>query len=193
MVVSLSKGQKVDLTKTNPGLTKVHIGLGWDTNKYDGGQDFDLDSSVFLLGEDGKVTGPADFIFYNNTTGGNGSVVHSGDNLTGAGAGDDEAVVIALNDVPANVQRITFTVTIHDADARGQNFGMVSNAFIRVVNEGSGEEVIRYDLGEDFSIETALVVGELYRHNGEWKFSAIGSGYQGGLAALCNDFGLQVG
>lgn len=193
MVVSLSKGQKVDLTKTNPGLTKVHIGLGWDTNKYDGGQDFDLDSSVFLLGEDGKVTGPADFIFYNNTTGGNGSVVHSGDNLTGAGAGDDEAVVIALNDVPANVQRITFTVTIHDADARGQNFGMVSNAFIRVVNEASSEEIIRYDLGEDFSIETALVVGELYRHNGEWKFSAIGSGYQGGLAALCNDFGLQVG
>lgn len=193
MVVSLSKGQKVDLTKTNPGLTKVHIGLGWDTNKYDGGQDFDLDSSVFLLGEDGKVTGPADFIFYNNTTGGNGSVVHSGDNLTGAGAGDDEAVVIALNDVPANVQRITFTVTIHEADARGQNFGMVSNAFIRVVNEASSEEIIRYDLGEDFSIETALVVGELYRHNGEWKFSAIGSGYQGGLAALCNDFGLQVG
>ena len=193
MVVSLSKGQKVDLTKTNPGLTKVHIGLGWDTNKYDGGQAFDLDSSVFLLGEDGKVTGPADFVFYNNTTGGNGSVVHSGDNLTGDGSGDDEAVVIALNDVPASIQRITFTVTIHDADARGQNFGMVSNAFIRVVNEGSGEEVIRYDLGEDFSIETALVVGELYRHNGEWKFSAIGSGYQGGLAALCNDFGLQVG
>ncbi|MEE1131183.1 MAG: TerD family protein [Caryophanon sp.] len=193
MVVSLSKGQKVDLTKTNPGLTKVHIGLGWDTNKYDGGQDFDLDSSVFLLGEDGKVTGPADFIFYNNTTGGNGSVVHSGDNLTGDGAGDDEAVVIALNDVPASVQRITFTVTIHDAEARGQNFGMVSNAFIRVVNEASSEEVIRYDLGEDFSIETALVVGELYRHSGEWKFSAIGSGYQGGLAALCSDFGLQVG
>ncbi|OCS86716.1 TerD family protein [Caryophanon latum] len=193
MVVSLSKGQKVDLTKTNPGLTKVHIGLGWDTNKYDGGQAFDLDSSVFLLGEDGKVTGPADFVFYNNTTGGNGSVVHSGDNLTGDGSGDDEAVVIALNDVPASIQRITFTVTIHDADARGQNFGMVSNAFIRVVNEGSGEEVIRYDLGEDFSIETALVVGELYRHSGEWKFSAIGSGYQGGLAALCNDFGLQVG
>ena len=193
MVVSLSKGQKVDLTKTNPGLTKVHIGLGWDTNKYDGGQAFDLDSSVFLLGEDGKVTGPADFVFYNNTTGGNGSVVLSGDNLTGDGCGADEAVVIALNDVPASIQRITFTVTIHDADARGQNFGMVSNAFIRVVNEGSGEEVIRYDLGEDFSIETALVVGELYRHNGEWKFSAIGSGYQGGLAALCNDFGLQVG
>ncbi|MBS7344166.1 MAG: TerD family protein [Caryophanon sp.] len=193
MVVSLSKGQKVDLTKTNPGLTKVHIGLGWDTNKYDGGQDFDLDSSVFLLGDNGKVTGPEDFIFYNNTTGGNGSVVHSGDNLTGDGDGDDEVVMIALNDVPANVQRVTFTVTIHDAEARGQNFGMVSNSFIRVVNEANGEELIRYDLGEDFSIETALVVGELYRHNGEWKFSAIGSGYQGGLAALCNDFGLQVG
>lgn len=193
MVVSLSKGQKVDLTKTNPGLTKVHIGLGWDTNKYDGGQDFDLDSSVFLLADSGKVTGPEDFIFYNNTTGGNGSVVHSGDNLTGDGAGDDEVVMVTLTDVPANVQRVTFTVTIHDAEARGQNFGMVSNAFIRVVNEATGEEIIRYDLGEDFSIETALVVGELYRHGGEWKFSAIGSGYQGGLAALCNDFGLQVG
>lgn len=193
MVVSLSKGQKVDLTKTNPGLTKVQIGLGWDTNKYDGGQDFDLDSSVFLLNDGGKVSDPADFIFYNNTTGGNGSVVHSGDNLTGEGTGDDEAVMVSLNDVPQNVQRITFTVTIHDAETRGQNFGMVSNAFIRVVNEANGEEVIRYDLGEDFSIETALVVGELYRHGGEWKFSAIGSGYQGGLAALCNDFGLQVG
>ena len=193
MVVSLAKGQKVDLTKTNPGLSKITVGLGWDTNEYDGGHDFDLDSSVFLLDATGKVSGPQDFIFYNQTTGGNGSVVHSGDNLTGDGDGDDEQVNISLKDIPESVQKVTFTVTIHDAEARTQNFGMVSNAFIRVVNEETNEEIIRYDLGEDFSIETAVVVGELYRHNGEWKFSAIGSGYQGGLAALCNDFGLQVG
>ena len=193
MVVSLSKGQKVDLTKTNPGLTKVTVGLGWDVNKYDGGQDFDLDATVFLLAEGGKVGGPEDFVFYNNTKGGNGSVVHSGDNLTGDGDGDDEVIKISLNEVPATTQKIAFAVTIHDAEARQQNFGMVSNAFIRIVSEETGEEIIRYDLGEDFSIETALVVGELYRHSGEWKFSAIGSGYQGGLAALCNDFGLQVG
>ncbi|HWL13460.1 MAG TPA: TerD family protein [Ureibacillus sp.] len=193
MVVSLAKGQKVDLTKTNPGLSKLSIGLGWDTNKYDGGNDFDLDSSVFLLDATGKVTGPQDFVFYNQTTGGNGSVVHFGDNLTGDGDGDDEQVKIALKEVPESVQKVTFTVTIHEAESRTQNFGMVSNAFIRVVNEETNEELIRYDLGEDFSIETAVVVGELYRHNGEWKFSAIGSGYQGGLAALCNDFGLQVG
>ena len=191
MVVSLSKGQKVDLTKSNPGLKKVSVGLGWDTNKYDGGKDFDLDSSVFLLTTTGKVEGPEGFIFYNNTTGGNGSVVHSGDNLTGVGEGDDEVIHVDLSNVPASIDKVTFTVTIHDAEARGQNFGMVSNAYIRVFNES--QELIRYDLGEDFSIETALVVGELYRHSGEWKFAAIGSGYQGGLAALCNDFGLQVG
>ena len=191
MVVSLAKGQKVDLTKSNPGLTKVSVGLGWDTNKYDGAKEFDLDSSVFLLEASGKVAGPEGFVFYNNTTGGNGSVVHSGDNLTGDGAGDDEVVHIDLQAVPATIEKITFTVTIHDAEGRGQNFGMVSNAFIRVFNDAS--ELIRYDLGEDFSIETALVVGELYRHNGEWKFAAIGSGYQGGLAALCSDFGLQIG
>lgn len=193
MTVSLSKGQKVDLTKTNPGLTKVVVGLGWDTNKYDGGFDFDLDSSVFLLGENGKVTTESDFVFYNNTTGGNGSVVHTGDNRTGEGEGDDEQVKINLSAVPANIQRIAFTITIHEADKRNQNFGQVSNAYARIVNEDNGEELIRYDLGEDFSIETALVVGDLYRHNGEWKFSAIGSGYQGGLAALATDFGLQVG
>ena len=193
MAISLSKGQKVDLTKTNPGLTNVVVGLGWDTNKYDGGKDFDLDSSVFLLGENGKVPSENDFIFYNNTTGGNGSVVHTGDNRTGAGDGDDEAVEINLSNVPAHIQRITFTITIHDAEARSQNFGQVSNAYVRIFNPASNQELIRFDLGEDFSIETALVVGELYRHNGEWKFSAIGSGYQGGLAALATDFGLQVG
>lgn len=193
MAISLSKGQKVDLTKTNPGLTKVVVGLGWDTNKYDGGHDFDLDSSVFLLAENGKVSSDSDFVFYNNTTGGNGAVVHNGDNRTGAGDGDDETVNVDLANVPANVSRITFTITIHDAQARNQNFGQVSNAYARVVNPDSNEELIRFDLGEDFSIETAVVVGELYRHGNEWKFSAIGSGYQGGLAALATDFGLQVG
>ncbi|MED4204125.1 TerD family protein [Neobacillus mesonae] len=193
MAVSLSKGQKVDLTKTNPGLTKVVVGLGWDTNKYDGGNDFDLDSSVFLLGENGKVTTETDFVFYNNPQGGNGSVVHTGDNRTGEGDGDDEQVNINLTAIPANIQRVAFTITIHDAASRNQNFGQVSNSYARIFNEETGEELIRYDLGEDFSIETAIVVGELYRHNGEWKFSAIGSGYQGGLAALATDFGLQVG
>ncbi|WP_342504895.1 TerD family protein [Sporosarcina sp. FSL K6-2383] len=192
-VISLAKGQKVDLTKTNPGLSKLVVGLGWDVNKYDGGQDFDLDASVFLLNASGKVSGGEDFIFYNNTTGANGAVVHSGDNLTGDGDGDDEQVKIIINNIPANIEKVSFAVTIHDAEARNQNFGMVSNAFIRIVNEDSNAELVRYDLGEDFSIETAVVVGELYRHNGEWKFSAVGSGYQGGLAALCNDFGLQVG
>jgi tellurium resistance protein TerD len=193
MAVSLSKGQKVDLTKANPGLTKVVVGLGWDTNKYDGGNDFDLDTSVFLLGGNGKVANEADFVFYNNPKGGNGSVEHTGDNRTGDGDGDDEQIKINLSSVPAGTERIAFTITIHEADTRNQNFGQVSNAYARIFNEDSGEELIRYDLGEDFSIETALIVGELYRHNGEWKFSAIGSGYQGGLAALAKDFGLQIG
>ncbi|HEY2421904.1 MAG TPA: TerD family protein [Neobacillus sp.] len=193
MAVSLSKGQKVDLTKTNPGLTNVVVGLGWDTNKYDGGHDFDLDSSVFLLGESGKVTTESDFVFYNNPNGADGAVVHTGDNRTGAGDGDDEQVKINLTKVPESVQRIAFTITIHEAEGRNQNFGQVSNAYARIYNESTEEELIRYDLGEDFSIETAIVVGELYRHNGEWKFSAIGSGYQGGLAALATDFGLQIG
>jgi tellurium resistance protein TerD len=193
LAISLSKGQKVDLTKTNPGLSKVIVGLGWDTNRYDGGKDFDLDTSVFLLGDNGKVGSDSDFIFYNNATGGNGSVVHTGDNRTGAGDGDDEQTNIDLNNVPASVQRITFAITIHDAESRSQNFGQVSNAYVRILNGDSNQELIRYDLGEDFSIETALIVGELYRHNGEWKFSAIGSGFQGGLAALATNFGLQVG
>ncbi|RLQ95521.1 TerD family protein [Falsibacillus albus] len=192
MAINLSKGQKVDLTKTNPGLSKIVVGLGWDTNKYDGGNDFDLDSSVFLLNGQGKCSAETDFIFYNNTTGANGAVVHGGDNRTGEGEGDDERVRVDLNNVPASIEKIAFTITIHEAEQRGQNFGQVSNSFVRIVNEQSNEELIRYDLGEDFSIETAVVVGELYRHNGEWKFNAIGSGYQGGLASLVKDFGLDV-
>ncbi|TQR16553.1 TerD family protein [Psychrobacillus soli] len=191
MGINLSKGQKVDLTKTNPGLVNVTVGLGWDTNKYDGGNDFDLDSSVFLLGSNGKCSSESDFVFYNNTTGAGGAVVHTGDNRTGDGAGDDEAVNINLSTVPASIEKIAFSITIHDAEARGQNFGQVNNSYVRILNADSGEELIRYDLGEDFSIETAVVVGELYRHSGEWKFNAIGSGYQGGLGALVTDFGLN--
>jgi tellurium resistance protein TerD len=192
MAVSLQKGQKVDLTKSNPGLTKVVIGLGWDTNKYDGGSDFDLDSAAFLLGETGKVNSDGDFIFYNNLKHSSGAVVHLGDNLTGQGDGDDEQLKIELSKVPQNISKISFTVTINDAVTRRQNFGQVSNAFIRIVNDETGAELIRYDLGEDFSVETAVVVAELYRNGSEWKFNAIGSGFQGGLEALCKNFGVSV-
>ncbi|MRX71269.1 chemical-damaging agent resistance protein C [Bacillus lacus] len=192
MAISLSKGQKVDLTKTNPGLTKVVVGLGWDTNKYDGGNDFDLDASVFLLDANGKCASESDFIFYNQLIGGEGSIEHTGDNLTGEGDGDDEQIKVNLSNVPAYVEKISFVITIHDAESRNQNFGQVSNAFARVVNEDNNEELIHYDLGEDFSIETAIIVSELYRHNGEWKFSAVGSGYQGGLARIATDYGLQL-
>ena len=192
MAVSLAKGQKVDLTKTNPSLKEVLIGLGWDTNKYDGGNDFDLDAAAFLLGANGKVTADADFVFYNNLKHTSGSVEHLGDNLTGAGDGDDEEIKIDLSKVPANIEKIDFTVTIHEADTRKQNFGQVENAFIRVVDASSNKELIRYDLGEDFSVETAVVVGELYRHSGEWKFQAIGSGFSGGLAALGRNFGVNL-
>ena len=192
VAVTLSKGQKVDLTKGNPSLTKVLVGLGWDTNKYEGGFDFDLDAAAFLLGANGKVPSDEDFVFYNNLKHNSGAVEHMGDNLTGGGAGDDEQIKIDLSKIPANIEKIDFTVTIHEAVTRGQNFGQVSNAFIRVADETSGQELIRYDLGEDFSVETALVVGEIYRRNGEWKFNAIGSGFSGGLAALCRNFGVNV-
>jgi stress response protein SCP2 len=192
MSISLRKGQKVDLTKTNPSITNVIVGLGWDVNKYDGTFPFDLDAAAFMLGENGKVTCDEDFIFYNNPQDRADSVIHQGDNLTGEGDGDDEQVKIDLNKVPADIHKIAFTVTIHEATQRNQNFGQVSNAFIRVVNESSNEELIRYDLGEDFSIETAVVVGELYRYNGEWKFAAIGSGFSDGLKDLCTNFGIDT-
>ena len=192
MAVSLQKGQKVSLTKDNPNLSKIIVGLGWDTNKYDGGADFDLDTAAFLLGASGKVTCDEDFVFYNNLKHTSGSVVHMGDNLTGAGEGDDEQIRIDLTLVPANIDKIDFTVTIHEADARKQNFGQVSNAYIHIVDETNNKELIRYDLGEDFSIETAVVVGEIYRNNGEWKFNAIGSGFSGGLAALGRNFGVNI-
>lgn len=192
MSINLSKGQKINLTKDNPGLKKIMVGLGWDTNRYDGGYDFDLDASAFMIGDNGKVNDDIDFIFYNNLEHSSGGVIHTGDNRTGEGDGDDEAIIIDFSKVPANIDKIGITVTIHDAVTRAQNFGQVTNAFVRVVNEETGVEVLRYDLTEDFSVETALVFCELYRHNGEWKFSAVGSGFQGGLAALCRNYGLDV-
>ena len=192
MSISLQKGQKVDLTKGNPGLKNIMVGLGWDVNQYDGGADFDLDAAAFLLGESGKVNTSDDFVFYGNLKHVSEAVVHMGDNLTGEGDGDDEQILVDLSKVPSNISKIAFTVTIYDADVRRQNFGQVSNAYIRIVDESTGQELIHFDLGEDFSIETAVVVGELYKHNGEWKFNAIGSGFQGGLAALCGNYGVEV-
>ena len=193
MPINLQKGQKVSITKENPGLSKVVVGLGWDVNQFDTGGDFDLDTSAFLLADTGKVSRPEDFVFFGNLKHPSGCAEHLGDNLTGVGNGDDEQIKINLSLVPENVSKIAFTVTIYEAELRRQNFGQVSGAFIRIYNEASKEELLRYDLGEDFSIESAAVFGELYKNNGEWKFNAIGSGYQGGLAALCANYGVDVG
>ena len=193
MPINLTKGQKVDLTKGNPGLTSIMVGLGWDVNAFDSGAAFDLDAAAFMLGENATCPTEKDFIFYGNLKHTSESVEHMGDNLTGEGDGDDEQIKVDLSKIPANISKIAFTVTIYDAESRRQNFGQVSNSFIRIVDNSNGQELIRYDLGEDFSIETAVVVGELYRNNGEWKFNAIGSGFQGGLAALCGHYGIQVG
>ncbi|MCH5186293.1 MAG: TerD family protein [Oscillospiraceae bacterium] len=192
MPISLTKGQRISLTKDNPSIKRIMAGLGWDTNKYSGAYDFDLDASVFLVGENGKTTCDEDFVFYGNLKHPSGAVVHQGDNRTGEGEGDDECIEIDLSLVPEKIHRIAFTVTIYDADKRRQNFGQVSNAYIRIVDTENDEEILRYDLGEDFSVETALVVGEVYRNNGEWKFNAIGSGFSGGLAALCANYGIDA-
>ena len=192
MPINLSKGQKIDLTKTNPGLKNIMVGLGWDVNVFDSGSAFDLDAAAFMAGANGKCPKDTDFIFYGNLKHSSGAVEHMGDNLTGEGEGDDEQIRIDLSKIPQNIEKIAFTVTIYDADNRRQNFGQVSNAFIRIVNLDTNEELIHYDLGEDFSIETAVVVGELYKHNNEWKFNAIGSGFQGGLAALCGHYGIDA-
>ena len=192
MAITLSKGQKVSLTKGNPGLKHIVVGLGWDTNKYDGGFDFDLDSAAFLLDENGKVNADTDFVFYNNLKHSSGAVEHLGENLTGEGNGDDEQVKVDLSLVPQNISKIAFTVTIHEALERRQNFGQVSNSYVRVIDEDTNQELLNYELGEDFSIETAIVVCEIYRHNGEWKFNALGSGFEGGLEALCKNFGVNI-
>ena len=192
MPINLTKGQKVDLTKGNPSLKHIMVGLGWDVNAYDSGADFDLDASAFLCGANGKCPTETDFVFYGNLVHPSEAVKHMGDNLTGEGEGDDEQIQVELDKIPSNIDKIAFTVTIYDAEKRRQNFGQVSNAFIRIVDEDTDTELIRFDLGEDFSIETAVVVGELYKHNGEWKFNAIGSGFQGGLAALCGHYGIET-
>ena len=192
MAITLSKGQKVSLTKGNPGLKHIVVGLGWDTNKYDGGFDFDLDSAAFLLDENGKVNADTDFVFYNNLKHSSGAVEHLGDNLTGEGDGDDEQVKVDLSLVPQNISKIAFTVTIHEALERRQNFGQVSNSYVRVIDEDTNQELLNYELGEDFFFFLAIVVCEIYRHNGEWKFNALGSGFEGGLEALCKNFGVNI-
>lgn len=194
MAISLAKGQRVSLDKS---MTHALVGLGWDTNRYDGGQDFDLDAAAFLLGANGKVLSDEDFIFYNNLESKTGAIKHTGDNLTGAGDGDDEVILVDFTKVPAEVQKIAITVTIHEATARQQNFGQVSNAYVRVAkmaneNDMTGENALRYDLGEDFSVETAIVVCEIYRNGADWKFNAVGAGFQGGLEALCRNFGVNI-
>ncbi len=186
MAINLQKGQRVSLDNS---LQMALVGLGWDTNKYDGGFDFDLDASAFLLGANGKLLRDEDFVFYNNKNARNGAVIHQGDNLTGEGEGDDEVIVINFSKIPEEIQKIAVCVTIHEAAARRQNFGQVSNAFVRVAKMANefdtvGEDQLRFDLEEEFSIETGLVVCEIYRHNGEWKFNAVAAGYQGGLEAI---------
>jgi len=192
MSVSLAKGGNVSLSKEEPNLSKILIGLGWDTRTTDG-TDFDLDASAFLLANGDKVRTDSDFIFYNNLRSTDGSVEHTGDNRTGEGDGDDEALKVELTRVPADVQKIAIAVTIHDGEARRQSFGMVSNAFIRIVNDATGREISRYDLAEDASTETAMIFGEVYRYNGEWKFRAVGQGYKGGLGPLATNYGVSVG
>ncbi|MBI6550252.1 TerD family protein [Xenorhabdus lircayensis] len=191
MGVSLSKGGNVSLSKEAPTMKNVLIGLGWDARATDG-QDFDLDASAFLLAANGKVRSDADFIFYNNLKSADGSIMHTGDNRTGEGDGDDESLKIKLDQIPADVEKVVFVVTIHDAQARHQSFGQVSGAFIRLANDDTQVEVARYDLTEDASTETAMLFGELYRHNTEWKFRAVGQGYAGGLASVCAQYGINA-
>ncbi len=192
MAISLNKGGNVSLSKSDPGLRKISVGLGWDVRATEGA-DFDLDASVFLTGETGKVRSDNDFIFYNNLRSSDGSVEHTGDNLTGEGEGDDESIRVDLERVPQDIFKLVFSVTIHDADVRRQNFGQVASAFIRVVNSETNNEIVRYDLSEDASTETAMIFGEVYRNSGEWKFRAVGQGFAGGLAPLARSMGVSVG
>ena len=192
MSVSLIKGQRVDLTKGRPSLKNILIGLGWDVNQYSGESDFDLDASVFMTKENEKVGSDDDFVFYGNLEHKTKSVIHTGDNRTGDGYGDDEVIKVRFDSIPSDYTKLSVAVTIYDADNRLQNFGMVNNAYVRVVDEETGEELIRYDLSEDFSTETAIVVADIYKKNGEWKFKAVGSGYNGGLASLCRQYGIDA-
>ena len=191
MTISLTKGGNISLTKEAPGLTSMTIGLGWDVNSFSGGE-FDLDASAVLVGADGKAVSDNAFVFYNNKTSPDGSVTHTGDNLTGEGDGDDEQIKVNLAAVPAEVEKIVISVAIYDADTRAQNFGMVRNAFVRTVNDADGAEIARYDLSEDASTDTAMVFGEIYRNGADWKFKALGMGYASGLRGIAQDFGLPV-
>ena len=191
MAVSLVKGGNVSLTKEAPTMNIAMAGLGWDARVTDG-QGFDLDASVFMVGEDGKVLSDSSFIFFNNKLSACGSVEHQGDNRTGEGDGDDEQIKVELTKVPAEVKKLVFAVTIYDAEARKQNFGMVSNSYMRIFNNDNGSEIARFDLSEDASTETAMVFGELYRHGAEWKFKAVGQGFAGGLSALASQHGVNV-
>ncbi len=191
MALTLNKGGNVSLTKTQPSLKNIMIGLGWEARSSDGA-DFDLDASAFLLSDSGKVRGDHDFIFYNQLKSSCGSIEHTGDNRTGAGDGDDESLKIALDKVPPDIKRVVVCVTIHDAQVRKQSFGQVSDAFMRIVNADDNSEIVRFDLSEDYSTETAMIFGEVYRHNDEWKFKAVGQGFAGGLEAMCKQFGINV-
>ena len=192
MAISLNKGGNLSLSKTDPNLVRILIGLGWDERATDGAA-FDLDASAFLLTATGKVRGDHDFIFYNQLKSQDNSVEHTGDNRSGQGDGDDETLLVDLSKVSPEIEKVAITVTIHDAQARGQNFGQIANAFIRVVNQDTNVEVVRFDLAEDYSTETAMAFGEVYRHNGEGKFKAVGQGYSGALAAMCQQYGIQIG
>lgn len=191
MGISLQKGGNISLTKTEPGLEKIIVGLGWDARSTDGSA-FDLDASIFMVTAAGKVRSDYDFIFYNNRVSQDGSVEHLGDNLTGVGEGDDEVVRIDLMKIPAEITRLVFAVSIYEAEARRQNFGMVASAFIRILNNATRGEISRYDLSEDASLETSMIFGEVYRHNTEWKFKAVGQGFRGGFVELIRTFGVNV-
>ncbi|ASF47633.1 TerD family protein [Methylovulum psychrotolerans] len=191
MAISLTKGGNVNLSKEAPGLNKIIVGLGWDARATDGAA-FDLDASAFLVKADGKVRSDSDFCFFNNKVVADGAVEHMGDNTTGVGDGDDEVVKVQLSAVPADLDKVVFTVTIYDAETRKQNFGQVSRAYIRIVNEENSQEIARYDLSEDASVETAMIFGEIYRNGGDWKFKAVGQGFAGGLGPLATSFGVNV-
>lgn len=191
MSVSLSKGGNISLSKAEPGLKEIMVGLGWDPRTSEGAE-FDLDASVFMVKADSKVRSDADFIFYNNLVSACGSVRHTGDNRTGAGEGDDEAIEINLATIPTDVAKLVFSVTIDSADTRHQNFGQVGSAFIRIINDERGSEITRFDLVEEASMETSMIFGEVYRYNTEWKFRAVGQGYRGGLADMARMFGVNI-
>jgi tellurium resistance protein TerD len=191
MSISLTKGGNVSLTKEAPGLSAVVVGLGWDARTTTGA-DFDLDASAIGVNAAGTVASPAHFVFFNNLQSPDGAIRHTGDNLTGEGEGDDEQIILNLTAMPAEVDKVVFPVSIYDGEGRGQSFGQVRNAFIRIVNQGDGSEIARYDLSEDASTETAMVFGEIYRNSGEWKFRAVGQGYSSGLAGIARDFGVPL-